>query len=209
MEIPDYPSNSHKANDHPKDDDISEKKVDKVIKGKVVTQKKGIGEKFAETFLAEDVNSVKVYFWQDVFVPTVKKLFADGISDAVHMLFLGSPYSGSRPRTPSSTISYGQRTAYTPYSSGRPTVVDRSQQSGYSYDNIKLETRADAEEVLINLDEIISRYGMASIADLYDLVGINSRYTDNNYGWTNISTATTIRTADGWLLKMPKATPIK
>ena len=72
MQIPDYPGNNRKINDHPKDD-IPDKEIKKVVKGKVTTQKKSIGEKFADTFLAEDVDSVKVYFWQDLFVPTVKK----------------------------------------------------------------------------------------------------------------------------------------
>ena len=205
MQIPDYPGNNHKVNDHPKDD-IPDKEIKKVVKGKVTTQKKSIGEKFADTFLAEDVDSVKVYFWQDLFVPTVKKLFADGISDAVHMLFLGHP--ARKTGTPTSSISYGGRTSYTPYNNlAGASVVNR--QSTYDYNNVVVETRADAEEVLISLDEIISRYGMASIGDFYELTGINGSYTDNKYGWTDIRGALPVRVSNGWLIKMPKAQPIK
>ena len=205
MQIPDYPGNSRKVNDHPKDD-IPDKKIEKVVKGKVTTQKKSIGEKFADTFLAEDVDSVKVYFWQDLFVPTVKKLFADGISDAVHMLFLGSP--ARKANTPASSISYGGRTSYTPYNHiSNTSVVNR--QTTYDYNNVVVETRADAEEVLISLDEIISRYEMASIADFYELTGINGSYTDNKYGWTDIHGAYPVKTSNGWLIKMPKAQPLK
>ena len=66
---------------------------------------------------------------------------------------------------------------------------------GYEYDDIIIESRGDAELVLDQLEEIISTYGVASVADLYDLVGITGRsYTDNKYGWTDIRNAKVVRT---------------
>ena len=46
------------------------------------------------------------------------------------------------------------------------------------------------------------------IADLYDLVGMDSNYTDNRYGWTNLRSAQVVRVRDGYLLKLPKALPL-
>ena len=66
----------------------------------------------------------------------------------------------------------------------------------------------EAEEVITKMDELIDTYGMVSVADLYDLVGKTSEYTDNKYGWTNIRTAEVIRVRDGYMLKLPKVTPI-
>ena len=55
-------------------------------------------------------------------------------------------------------------------------------------------------------------YGIARVADLYDLVGERHEYTDNDYGWTNISNAEAVRvrTEDGYgyAIKMPRALPI-
>jgi len=49
---------------------------------------------------------------------------------------------------------------------------------------------------------------MVSVADLYELVGIQGSYTDNKYGWTkNIRNASVVRVRDGYLLKLPKALP--
>ena len=59
------------------------------------------------------------------------------------------------------------------------------------------------------LNEIIDTYKIASVADLYDLVGLTGNYTDNRYGWTNIASADVIRTRDGYQLKLPRALPIK
>ena len=58
------------------------------------------------------------------------------------------------------------------------------------------------------MDELIETYGSATVADLYDLVGITCNYTDNKYGWTNLRNAEPIRVRDGYMLKMPKALPI-
>jgi hypothetical protein len=71
-----------------------------------------------------------------------------------------------------------------------------------------LESGAEADEVIARLDELIDVYGMASVADLYDLVGISGQYTDNKYGWTDVSSASRIRVRDGYLLKMPRAKPL-
>ena len=51
-------------------------------------------------------------------------------------------------------------------------------------------------------------YGLVRVADLYDLVGITGNYTDNKYGWTNITRAEIVRTRDGFMIKMPRAVPI-
>ena len=59
------------------------------------------------------------------------------------------------------------------------------------------------------MGDLIETYGMASVADMYDLVGISCDYTANKYGWTNIRNAEVVRTRDGYMLKMPKALPIK
>ena len=55
---------------------------------------------------------------------------------------------------------------------------------------------------------MIDTYGIVSVADMYDLVGIATNYTDNKYGWTNLRNAEPIRVANGYMLKLPKAGPI-
>ena len=80
--------------------------------------------------------------------------------------------------------------------------------TGYNYDDIILQTRGEAEEVLSRMDEIIDTYGVVSVSDLYDLVGITGNYTDNKYGWTNIRNAKPIRVRDGYMLDLPKVLPI-
>ena len=58
------------------------------------------------------------------------------------------------------------------------------------------------------MNELIDNYGMATVADFYDLAGLTGEYTSNNYGWTNIRSAEVVRARDGYIIKMPKAMPI-
>ena len=74
--------------------------------------------------------------------------------------------------------------------------------------DIIIENRGEAEDVLSRMDELIDQYGLVSVADLYDLVGINGNYTDNKYGWFNIRTASVVRVRDGYMIKLPKAVPL-
>ena len=62
--------------------------------------------------------------------------------------------------------------------------------------------------MLQQMDDLIANYGLVSVADLYDLVGINGSYTDNRYGWTNIANAKVVRVPTGYMLKLPKVMPL-
>ena len=76
------------------------------------------------------------------------------------------------------------------------------------YSGNDLYSEGEAEDVLSRMDELIDTYGVVSVADLYDLVGISCNYTDNKYGWTNLRNAEPVRVRDGYMLKLPKALPI-
>ena len=115
-----------------------------------------------------------------------------------------------RNGVPIATGSRVDKVSYRDYSSAssrddRPART----RSGYSYDDVILDTRGEAEEVLTRMDELIETYGVVSVADLYDLVGVTCNYTDNKYGWTNIRNAEPIRVRKGYMLKLPKAIPIE
>lgn len=177
-----------------------EKKVSKVISGTAKTKKKSEVRKLADVFLPDDIPNVRSYIFTDIIVPTIKKV----ISDSVDMVLYGEP-GKSRKSSGGSKVSYGRYYE----TGGRSSNNARRPVAGYNYDDIALDNRAEAEEVLNQMDELIDTYGFASVADLYDLVGITGNYTDNKYGWTDIRNAGVVRTTDGYLLKFPKALPLK
>lgn len=201
----DYAPNSHKTKEAKTQTEAPErKKLEKVVTGKVKTKKRNEMSKLGDIFIAEDARNVKSYILMDVLVPAVKKAISDIVTNGIDMLLFGE---GGRTRKSSgaSTVSY--RNYYDQKDTRRDYPNTRTR-TGYSYDDIILESRGEAEEVLARMDELIEAYGIVSVADLYDLVGKTCNYTDNKYGWTNIRNAEPIRVRDGYMLKMPKAGPI-
>lgn len=201
----DYKPNSHKSRETQKEKSSEErKKVDKVVTGIVKTKKKSEIKKFTDVFISEDISNVKSYLLTDVLVPAIKKLVIDTVTDGINMILNGGTGRGHKS-TNASYVSYRQ------YSdtrdNGRYGNESRGR-SGYNYDDIILESRGEAEDVLSRMDELIDMYGTVSVADMYDLVGKTCNYTDNKYGWTNIRNAEPIRVRDGYMLKLPKALPI-
>lgn len=193
-----YKSNSHKSKELTKNEPT--KKVVKPI-AKATTKKKN---KLAETFISEDASNIKSYILMDVLVPAIKKAVIDIVTDGISMLFYGDTSHGNRRS--STTASYISYNRY----SDRDRRDDRTSygRSRYSYDDIILQSRGEAEEVLDRMSEMIDTYGIVSVADMYDLVGIATNYTDNKYGWTNLRNAEPIRVTNGYMLKLPKAGPI-
>ena len=193
-----YKSNSHRSKELTKNEPV--KKVVKPI-AKATTKKKN---KLAETFISEDASNIKSYILMDVLEPAIKKAVIDIVTDGISMLFYGDTSHGNRrSSTSASYISYNRY-------SDRDRRDDRTSygRSRYSYDDIILQSRGEAEEVLDRMSEMIDTYGIVSVADMYDLVGIATNYTDNKYGWTNLRNAEPIRVSNGYMLKLPKAGPI-
>ena len=199
------PDNSHKARSEVKQKATDGKRVEKIVRGKVRV-KKNEARRFADVFLAEDISNVKDYIIYDVLAPIIKKGFYDLIVNSLDItLFGGRGQNGKR--------STADKVSYRDYNSmsRRDDRDGRSRTtSGYSYDDIILETRGEAEAVLSRLDEIMEEYQIVRVADLYDLVGVTGEHTDNKYGWTNIRNAEIERVRDGgYRIKMPRALPIR
>ena len=196
----DYKPNSFKYREEQKAA-LEEKKIEKVISGPVITKKKGGFRKFADTFAAEDMSKVRNSILIDVIVPTVKKIIVDIVDVALY----GEKGHG-RPTSNVSKVSYGNY-----YNNPRQATEPRRSMynSVYDEEDLILASRGEAELVLTSMIDTIDRYGFATIADLYDLVGrTNNNHCANNYGWTDLHTAEVRRVREGYILKLPKALPI-
>ncbi len=197
-----YQGNSHKSKEESSREVMPPKKVERVATGK--PRRKNEVRKLADAFITEDVHSVKDYIIQEVLLPAAKKAISEMVSSGIDMLLYGETKSKNRSRNESrvSYTKYYERERERDYERGA-----RTRSRGYDYDDIILDTRREAEEVLDRMQDLIDNYGMVSVADLYDLVGINGSYTDNKYGWTHLRSADVQRVRDGYLLKLPKALP--
>ena len=198
-----YKSNSHRSKEGKTEALTDRKKVEKVVHGRVRTKPKSGVSKITDVFISEDAANVKSYIVMDVLVPAVKKAISDIVRDGIDMILYGE----SRGRKSSSASGYVSYRDYS-RSDDRDRFRDSRSRSSYAHDDIISDSRGEADEVLTRMDELIDTYGNVSVADLYDLVGKSSEYTDNKYGWTNVRNAEPIRVRDGYMLKLPKALPI-
>lgn len=197
----DYTPNSHKYKEEQKN--VSERPaVKKVIDGKAKVKKKSEIRKFADVFVAEDIGNVKDYIVGDVIVPLIKKTICDMFEDIPRMIFYGN--------TSKSRRSSGDRVSYTDYTRNRDRRRDEPRTgNSLDYDEIRFDTRGDAEKVLRAMDEMMDAYGMVRVADMFDMAGETAPYTANSYGWLNIRNARIVRDRDEYVIDMPRAVPIK
>lgn len=211
-----FPGNSKTT---PKEAEKNEpKKVTKVIEGEAITRKKPLGKRMAETFVGgDDAKGVWEYILMDVLVPAAKDTVADATSQGVERFLFGEARSSSR-RTgarPSGGnngyVSYGGRSS----APRHPAVRDeprpapsRRSRATHDFGEIILATRVEAEEVIDRLFDLVSKYETATVADLYELVGVTGNYTDDRWGWTDIRGAGVTRIRNGYLLDLPKPEPL-
>lgn len=184
----------------------SREKVSPIVKrDQVVSTKKPLGKKFAETFMTEDTKDVKSWLLMDVIIPGVKNTILDILS----MMFFGEDDSrrgrGRRRRD-------DDRRDYSSYYSGSSSSRNRRDSrrrrddSYYDSDdrvdfrNIVLRNRGDAEDLIEEMRRRIKAEGSVSVATLLDLVDVPGRYTDNNWGWDDDRDIGIRRVSSGYLI---------
>ena len=66
------------------------------------------------------------------------------------------------------------------------------------------------KEVRSRLLDIISIYDYATVADYYDLIGHESKYSDNKIGWLSLQKATIVMATEPnmYELVLPKPIPV-
>lgn len=119
------------------------------------------------------------------------------------MTLFGDRRGGGRSSSPSSKISYASY-----YEREKRPQKDLRVRAAYDYDDLILDSRGEAEEILARLEEMISVYGTARVADFYELAGVTGSYTNNNYGWTDLHNAGVMRVRDGYVIRFPRALPL-
>lgn len=191
-----FPSNSKFSKGDPPLEE-PDKKVTKVVKGPVMRKKKGFLTKVSEVFIKEDADNIGSYIFNDVLVPALQDMISDMIIGGIEMLF------GTRKNTRSYRDRNVTHVNYGSFSDDRRNVSKVSR-ARHSFDDIVLKDRGEAEEVISNLVDLTIDYGVATVADLYDLVGVRADFTDAKYGWTDLSTARTRRVQGGYFLDLPK-----
>lgn len=175
-----------------------------VSRDQIVSTKKPLGKKFAETFMTEDATDVKTWLIMDVLIPGIKNTILDVLS----VMFFGETGSRNnrRRRDRDDRVNYSsyyrgnsdQKRKHSRY--GRDGQYDSDDRVDFR--NIVLRQRGDAEEIIENMRRRIRDNNSVSVAELLDLIDLpqQSRYTDNNWGWDDERDIGIRRVSSGYLI---------
>ena len=210
MEIPDYPPNSEASKRRLREE--ADKNIKRITTEDPVRRRKPLRKQFSETFISGDLKSTSQYVMFDVLVPAAKDLIVETFERGLEKLFFGDSRrrGGSTPPQagPTGMVSYNRYAMQSSRQTGPQRTISRMARSRHDFDEIVLQSRTEAEEVIDRLFEVVSRYGSASVADLYELVGISGTHTDNKWGWTDLRGAGVSRVRGGYLLDLPEPQPL-
>lgn len=213
-----YPGNSHKAKVH-REPEPDPKKIDPVVTGEVRRRKTPLGKRFADTFVRGDANTVMSYVVFEVLVPAAKDMISDAFSQGIDRFLFGdsrSHRSSSRGRNSGGYVSYnrmgsnGSRSGLSEFTRNRDN--ERQNRRAHDFDEIILATRAEGEEVVKRLYDILEQYEVATVADFYELVGVTPSYVDGKWGWGpgGLQGVQVVRErGGGYLLDLPKPEPVE
>lgn len=193
-----FPPNSDKS----KLGETEEKKVEQVTSAPAIRRKKGLGKQFKSIFFGGDAKSAFSYMIYNVLIPAAKEALADAGEQGLRQLIFGE----SRRQRSAPTSGPGGYVSYNRYAMGqqqKPRALSHRSRARHEFDEIVLETRQEAEDVIDRLFAILDKYGSVTVSDLYDLVGIQATHTDQKWGWEELRGAGVGRTRGGYLLDLP------
>lgn len=179
-----------------------EKRLEKIVDSNVKIRKKSFGRKLQETFLTDDMNSVKKYILLDVIIPAIKETISEIINKGTDMILYGDVGHNSSNKN-------GPKVSYYNYSQQgkKQSRKTESPRKGiYDYQDIIFENRGTAEGVLDEMISALEKFPAVTVADLYDSLPftVAGQFTDNSYGWTNLSSAGVKRVRGGYILDLPR-----
>ena len=190
-----YPPNSRGDNNRKDQPKVTKPEVGKVISGDVTIKKASVGSKIKNSLVSETNKSVMEYVIFDIVIPNTKALLLDIVTQGLDKKLYGDS-------APSRQSIFGYRgskqSSYTPYNrmyksptsspvrGSSKTAITKPDAEDLSIDTIIFGDRGQAEKTIYELNKIVEKYGEATVAELYRLVGITGPFTSEKYGWLDL-----------------------
>lgn len=204
----DFPANSNRAkvNAEPRE------KIEPVTSAEAVRRKRGLGQRFKETFVGGDARTALHYMLGEVILPAIQDTMIEAFQGGVERLIRGESTRHRRVSSSSNGLGHVAYNRYAQPSTSRsssPRTLSRRSRARHEFDELIIPSRQEAEEVIDRMFDLLSRYGEVTVADLYELTGIQSSHTDMKWGWTELRGAKAVRLRQGgFLLDLPEPEPV-
>ena len=174
-----------------------EKKVSSVVSSPVKVKKKSAVSRVAGSIFSGDRDGIGEEIIQELIIPSIKDLIFDSLSRMLEALFYRKGERKVKSKVRGGYVSYD--------SYSRKEEPRRSYSSAVQADEMIYGSYEEAHAVLDVISELMGQYHMVSVAELKDASGITpDDYTDEYYGWVDISDAYISKIRDGYLLHMPR-----
>lgn len=159
-----------------------------------------------KTFLramCNDADDMKHYVLHEVLVPGLKATTLDVLS----RLFYNQGFTSSRKSVNGGTAydkMFSPKSKYH-YKSSRKTYAEESvsevsRREEIKYDEVVFSNRDRAENFVRRLYSRIDTFESVSIAEVYDLLGQRSNWTDANWGWNSKDAISIVKVPQGWYI---------
>lgn len=179
------------------------KDIKKIVIEGAIKRKKTRLERIADAFKTEGKTFGQTLI-HDVLLPGIRDTLWDAVLQTGERAFFGEVRSTTRRTAHRGPVGNASNISYNRYSASngfrdRPEpsrIVDRAR-GGHHFDEIELQTRAEGQAILREMDAAIKRYHHVSVADLYEMVSIEAEFTDERWGWTDLYGADVRRLRSG------------
>lgn len=176
--------------------------VEKIVTGKVVTRKLPWYKRLASNMVAEDASSVGDFLMTDVVYPALKNLIRDVGVGALDRTLYGTSRARSNRSTILGTVG-GIKGKYHDIPQERPRTLSQQQRAMHDFGEIVLGTPGEGEDVIVQMMKRIQLYGTATVADLYNFLGVSGSFQDLSWGWTSLDGADVRQVRGGFVLELP------
>lgn len=165
-------------------------------------------DKFRESFVGNDVQTVGDYIIFSVLIPSVKNTLLSIINNGASMFLGGGPQQSYSQRSNNSYVSYNY-VSRTP-NGYNTTSINSNSPAASGLKNISWGSENEALGVLSDLRDYIYQLNYVSVAKYYTLAripGFHPNYQDDKWGWYNLDRAMVVPAPNEpgrWIIDLPK-----
>ena len=198
-----YPSNAYRNITQNVNKPSTEKKKDLTPVAQGSEKKKSFRERLTDSFLVSSGDDIKDRVIFDWIIPGVKNI----LEDIVHMLLFGDGVTrdSGRPRGERRLL----RKSYDKYYDEDKRKNDSELQNRSKNPELTYPTRAEAQDVLNKMVDILDEYGRVTVKDLYSLSKLSTDFAMSNWGWRDLTGSKPIPCGNRYLLKLPKSEELR
>lgn len=202
-------------------------KVERVVTGPVIQRKTPLRQKFKSTFLGGNPKEAIVNTFTNSFVPRAKEVFLDTLYEGMDRMVLGEARAATARRNnglisnifgPNPSVS--QYVPYNAFGTGQPSQAQMQQQTAAAailnnnsnqridLGQIIIPSKVEADALMTKIIWHIEEFAFFSVADLYEMLGLQAPFTDEKYGWNDVRELAVRPVSGGYLLVLPQPTHV-